>query len=316
MGGAMKIWGYILVCVLTLGIASSNAPSARAVTFSLPSSVAAPSTQQANDLDCEDFETQEEAQAVLDEDPSDPNNLDPNADGIACALLPSASDLDPAPRDEASGQNAEDVQVEQDTGNGNQTREERRAARQAERQANQEGDQQEEAPVTCADFVNQEDAQAAFDADLDTLADLDADGNGIACEELLETEPVDEELTQAERRAQRQANQDEEPADVEVVIDEPAAPLVREDIDCIDFAFQEEAQQVLNQDPSDPYNLDPSGDGFACTSLPSSDPLVLQVPRTGAGSPSRIETSALLAAGVLAILAAGSLLLRRRPRPD
>ena len=41
---------------------------------------------QTDDLDCEDFATQEEAQAVLDEDPADPNNLDPNKDGIACAL--------------------------------------------------------------------------------------------------------------------------------------------------------------------------------------------------------------------------------------
>ncbi len=310
----MKIWGYILVCVLTLGIGASAATNARAVTSSLPSSVATPLAQQDNDLDCEDFDTQEDAQAVLDEDPSDPNNLDPNADGIACALLPSASDLDPAPRDETNGADGDDVQVEQDTGDGNQTREERRAARQAERQANQEGETQGEAPVTCADFVNQEDAQAAFDADPDTLADLDADGNGIACEELLDTEPVDEELTQAERRAQRQANQDQEPAAVEVVIDEPAAPLVREDIDCIDFAFQEEAQRVLNQDPSDPYNLDPSGDGFACTSLPSTDPLVSQVPRTGVGSPNRADASGLLAAGFMAVLGTGSLALRRWPR--
>jgi hypothetical protein len=314
MGGAMNIWGYILVSVLPFGIGLSAAPSTLAVTSPHPSSVAASLAQQENDLDCEDFETQEEAQAVLDEDPADPNNLDPNADGIACALLPSASDLDPAPRDAANGEDAEDVQVEQDTGDGNQTREERRAARQTERQTNQEGEQQEEAPVTCADFVNQEDAQAAFDADPDTLADLDADGNGIACEELLETEPVDDELTQAERRAQRQANQDEEPADIEVVIDEPAAPLVREDIDCIDFTFQEEAQRVLNQDPSDPYNLDPSGDGFACTSLASSDPVVSQVPRTGTGMEDQSDASALLAAGLLAILGAGSLVLRRGPR--
>jgi len=40
---------------------------------------------QSDDLDCEHFETQEEAQAVLDEDSADPNKLDPNQDGIACA---------------------------------------------------------------------------------------------------------------------------------------------------------------------------------------------------------------------------------------
>ena len=57
---------------------------------------------QSDDLDCEDFKTQEEAQAVLDEDPADPNNLDPNQDGIACALLPSADDQKSDPGDDPS----------------------------------------------------------------------------------------------------------------------------------------------------------------------------------------------------------------------
>jgi micrococcal nuclease len=35
------------------------------------------------EVDCSDL-TQEEAQAILEVDPSDPNNLDPDADGIAC----------------------------------------------------------------------------------------------------------------------------------------------------------------------------------------------------------------------------------------
>ena len=36
------------------------------------------------DLDCADFTTQAEAQAVLDADPSDPNGLDADDEGIAC----------------------------------------------------------------------------------------------------------------------------------------------------------------------------------------------------------------------------------------
>jgi micrococcal nuclease len=41
------------------------------------------------DLDCSDFSTQEEAQEVLDRDPSDPNRLDgTDNDGIACESLP------------------------------------------------------------------------------------------------------------------------------------------------------------------------------------------------------------------------------------
>ena len=40
------------------------------------------------DLDCSDFGTREQAQQVLDDDPSDPNDLDGNSDGEACESLP------------------------------------------------------------------------------------------------------------------------------------------------------------------------------------------------------------------------------------
>ncbi|ANN21329.1 excalibur calcium-binding protein [Amycolatopsis orientalis] len=40
------------------------------------------------DLDCADFAFQEDAQAVLDKDRSDPNGLDRDKDGIACETLP------------------------------------------------------------------------------------------------------------------------------------------------------------------------------------------------------------------------------------
>jgi hypothetical protein len=300
----MKVW--VLVLALSLAAAFSAAP-AKGARADLPARPLPSYAQEDSDLDCEDFETQEEAQAVFDEDPSDPNNLDPNADGIACALLPSASDLDPAPRADA------EVEAEQDAGSAEQSREERRAARQAERGADQEDAPAEDVSTTvCADFATAEDAQAAFNEDPIGLAALDGDGNGIACEELLdiEVEPVDEELTRAERRAQR--NQDEETGDVEIVIDEPAQPLVREDIDCIDFTFQEEAQQVYQQDPTDPYNLDPNGDGFACSSLPSADPVVSQMPRTGSGQGSRIAFSALLAVAFLGVAAAAVMVLHRK----
>lgn len=46
------------------------------------------------DLDCADFETQEEAQAELEADPSDPHGLDADSDGIACENLPSAGGQD------------------------------------------------------------------------------------------------------------------------------------------------------------------------------------------------------------------------------
>src|SRR5215204_5566476 len=51
------------------------------------------------DLNCSSFATQEEAQAVLNSDPSDPNNLDGDNDGSACEELPSGGNVttDPGP---------------------------------------------------------------------------------------------------------------------------------------------------------------------------------------------------------------------------
>ncbi|MGW5362400.1 excalibur calcium-binding domain-containing protein [Actinopolymorpha pittospori] len=48
----------------------------------------------ADDYNCGDFQTQEEAQRVYDQDPSDPNGLDQDNDGIACEDLPSGSSSD------------------------------------------------------------------------------------------------------------------------------------------------------------------------------------------------------------------------------
>ena len=42
----------------------------------------------AADLNCSNFATQEEAQTVYNADPSDPNGLDRDKDGIACETLP------------------------------------------------------------------------------------------------------------------------------------------------------------------------------------------------------------------------------------
>src|SRR3712207_3313027 len=44
---------------------------------------------EAQDLDCSDFDTQEDAQEELESNPGDPNNLDNDNDGIACESLPS-----------------------------------------------------------------------------------------------------------------------------------------------------------------------------------------------------------------------------------
>jgi micrococcal nuclease len=41
-----------------------------------------------SDRDCSDFDSQPEAQEVLEDDPSDPNGLDGDYDGVACEELP------------------------------------------------------------------------------------------------------------------------------------------------------------------------------------------------------------------------------------
>lgn len=211
------------------------------------------------DLDCIDFVTQDEAQAVLDEDFSDPNNLDPNGDSIACALLPSAADQgidDPIA--------AEDEALDDDVDTG--TTDE----------------------FDCADFTTQEDAQALFDEDPSDPNDLDPDFDAIACEELLPDGQEDTAADSANGGRNRNRNRDRNQDNQDNQDDQTTTT---DDLDCVDFDFQEEAQAVLDQDLSDPNNLDPNGDSFACSSLPSEtgDQIVVTtMPRTGSGSSARI----------------------------
>jgi hypothetical protein len=95
------------------------------------------------------------------------------------------------------------------------------------------------------------------------------------------------------------------------VIDEPERVQIQEDFDCVDFDVQEEAQDVFDEDPSDPYNLDPNGDGFACSSLPSSGPRISRVPSTGVGTANTGYAALLGIGGLFAILRAADALKRR-----
>lgn len=264
-----------------------------------------------DDLDCEDFSTQEEAQAVLDEDPGDPNNLDPNQDGIACALLPSADDTSVAFAQDATEATAQETD----------DRAARKAARQAQREQDAAANNQDAgnaAALTCDDFFTQEEAQAAFDDDPEGQAALDPDGSGIACPDLPPADQQAQDNTQADaadentnREARRnRRNRDQTAAD-ETVVDTPVT-IGKEDLDCIDFEFQEDAQEIYNRDPSDPFNLDPNADGFACSSLPSRDPRISQVPRTGAGIPASTTEIWLVGSSLLAGLAGLAALDRRR----
>ncbi len=105
--------------------------------------------------------------------------------------------------------------------------------------------------LTCSDFADQAEAQRALETDPSDPHGLDVDLDGVACEA-----PIVAPVARAERedRAERRADRENQTPD---------------DLDCADFTYQEEAQIVYDQNPDDPYNLDPSGDGFACSLLPS-----------------------------------------------
>ena len=92
--------------------------------------------------------------------------------------------------------------------------------------------------LDCADFRTQEQAQAELERDPRDPNGLDADDDGIACEHL-----------------PRAAN------------DGAGGGAGRGDLDCGDFATQQEAQAELERDPADPNNLDADDDGVACEEL-------------------------------------------------
>ncbi len=232
------------------------------------------------DTDCIDFATQEQAQAVYDADPSDPFNLDPNGDGIACSALPSQADLgdDAASPDDAA---AED--------------EPRRNRRNQD-----DASATDDAAFSC-DVISQEEAQTLLDDDPSDPFGLDPDGDGIACESDEFAPPADE--ADDDRANRRNRNRNDGQTETAQITAPPA------DLDCINFTYQEEAQLVLDDDPSDPYNLDPNDDGFACTSLPTRFVQVSAVPTTGAGS-SAVPAAAAIAA-LLAALATAAVACRR-----
>ncbi len=118
-------------------------------------------------FNCEDFDTQEQAQEFFDADPSDPDGLDgPPGDaftgepGVACEGLPSGGGGDTG-TPPAGGGNGD---MTGDTGGG----------------ATLNGGNT--ADLDCIDFATQAEAQATYDADPSDPNGLDADGDGIACE--------------------------------------------------------------------------------------------------------------------------------------
>ena len=104
---------------------------------------------------CDDFTYQEEAQAVYDADPSDPNGLDGNDnDGKACEHLPHKPTGQPSTPTSTSPQAPPVTTPPQTT----------------------------PVDLDCADFATQAQAQAVLDADRSDPHRLDADHDGYACE--------------------------------------------------------------------------------------------------------------------------------------
>ncbi len=138
---------------LPFRVRSAAALSAVAVTALLTT----PGIAFAQDLDCSDFRFQEDAQAELDKDRSDPNRLDSlrgEGDGRACESLPrrgGGTSRSGDDNDDAGASAAEEPVKEKDR--------------------------------DCPDFPSQAAAQAALEANPSDAERLDRDDDGIACEE-------------------------------------------------------------------------------------------------------------------------------------
>ncbi|MEJ5945700.1 hypothetical protein WDZ17_10395 [Pseudokineococcus basanitobsidens] len=110
----------------------------------------------------------------------------------------------------------------------------------------------------------------------------------------------------------------------------PALAAGGNNLNCSDFDFQEDAQAVLERDPSDPNRLDEGGVvGLACESLPrrgsaaptaetgvdtTTDQMAMPAggAETGAGGTAGGVTGLLATGGLLAAAGAGGLVLVRR----
>lgn len=155
---------------------------------------------------CDSFETQPEAQSVLDNNPEFDTTLDPDGDGIACEELPA---VDPSPTYDYT---------------------------------------------SCEQFETQDDAQKELnkrtDDSLERRFALDADGDGVACEDTFGV------------------GDGEQPEDLRT---------------CDDFANKEEAQAYFDNEATDLQGsiLDPDGDFLACEDAYRAPTIVICVEETG-----------------------------------
>ena len=150
-----------------------------------------PGVAAAQDLyNCSDFEFQEDAQEILDQDRSDPSRLDGlrsgQGDGIACESLPRRGGPAPTPVEEEpsdDGSAAEESDREEAAAPSDDGAPERAAAPVAPAAVPAAPGRAPSRDRDCPDFASQADAQAALDTVSSDPERLDADGDGIACEQ-------------------------------------------------------------------------------------------------------------------------------------
>lgn len=130
---------------------------------------------------CSDFDYQEDAQAVYDDDTTDPNELDGNDDdGRACESLPSRSAIT-------------DVTLDDDDAPAGSAPATHHSSTATTRTAPDTSDESSTSTRDrdCADFDSQAEAQAVLDDDPSDPERLDADDDGIACESFGYADEVD-----------------------------------------------------------------------------------------------------------------------------
>ena len=195
---------------------SSARPAAVLAVLTLLAAVAAllalSGTAHAADQDCPGFEYQEDAQAVLDADPDDPNNLDSNHDGKACETLPSrgtaAETTEPVPITPAVVANSlsslgsgtgtsstasttTSTTTSATTTDTTTTTTSTSSSDSDDNDSDSDSDSDSDDSSSgtsgddrdCADFASQADAQAALTSEPSDHDNLDADDAGIACEQ-------------------------------------------------------------------------------------------------------------------------------------
>lgn len=118
----------------------------------------------------------------------------------------------------------------------------------------------------CDDFTYQEDAQDFFDTTTGDPHDLDRNDDGVACESLPSRGSASEELGLTDDSTSSSSGSTSTTSHgTSSSSSTRTAPT--QDRDCADFSSQADAQDVLDDDPSDPERLDADDDGVACESF-------------------------------------------------